>query len=152
MVWSSTLLCLSLSPALRNTLVSKTLHAAPPHTAATHTTRHLSRALHPKASAPLDDPLLAEIEQTVAEHKIVVYSKSWCPFCARTLATLADLALEPHVVDLDELENGAEIQMALAVKTGQRTVPNVFVKGGHLGGNDDTQRAARSGALQQMLS
>ena len=145
----TTLLCLSLSP-LRNTLV-KTQYAAAPYRAAISPI-HLRRALHPKAATPLDEPLLAEIEQTVANHKIVVYSKSWCPFCARTLATLADLALEPHVVDLDELDNGAEIQTALAVKTGQRTVPNVFVNAAHLGGHDDTQRAARSGALQQMLS
>ena len=31
-------------------------------------------------------------------------------------------------------------------------MPNVFIKGQHLGGNDDTQRAARSGKLQELLA
>jgi glutaredoxin 3 len=35
--------------------------------------------------------------------------------------------------------------------TGQRTVPNVFVKGKHLGGCDDTLAAIQSGKFQQML-
>ena len=35
--------------------------------------------------------------------------------------------------------------------TQQRTVPNVFVAGQHLGGNDDTQQAARSGKLAALL-
>ena len=51
----------------------------------------------------------------------------------------------------DQMENGAEIQSALLDISGQRTVPNVFIKGKHLGGNDDTQAAARSGKLEEML-
>ena len=34
------------------------------------------------------------------------------------------------------------VQAALLALTQQRTVPNVFVAGQHLGGNDDTQAAA----------
>ena len=48
-------------------------------------------------------------------------------------------------------EDGAALQNALLQMTGQRTVPSVFVKGTHLGGNDDTQKAAREGKLQEML-
>jgi glutaredoxin 3 len=46
---------------------------------------------------------------------------------------------------------GADIQNALADLSGQRTVPNVFIKGEHLGGNDDTQNAVKTGELQKML-
>jgi glutaredoxin 3 len=35
--------------------------------------------------------------------------------------------------------------------SGQRTVPNVFVRGRHLGGNDDTHRAHRTGQLAKLL-
>ena len=44
-----------------------------------------------------------------------------------------------------------ELQAALLTMTQQRTVPNVFVAGEHLGGNDDTQQAARSGRLAALL-
>ena len=50
------------------------------------------------------------------------------------------------------MSNGSEIQAELLKKTGQRTVPNVFVHGQHLGGNDDTQKAFASGRLEEMLA
>ena len=55
------------------------------------------------------------------------------------------------VVELDQIDGGADIQAELLSQTGQRTVPNVFVKGKHVGGNDDTMRAAANGKLQEML-
>jgi len=62
------------------------------------------------------------------------------------------MTADPFVVELDEMgPSGGEIQGELAKMTGQRTVPNVFVKGKHLGGNDDTQRAAADGTLAGML-
>jgi glutaredoxin 3 len=56
------------------------------------------------------------------------------------------------VIELDNLNNGSKIQAELLAMTGQRTVPNVFIKGKHLGGNDDTHAALASGKLQAMLS
>ena len=56
------------------------------------------------------------------------------------------------VIELDVVENGDQIQAALLDLSGQRTVPNVFIKGQHLGGNDDTQNAARAGKLAGLLS
>ena len=55
------------------------------------------------------------------------------------------------IIELDTMDNGSELQAALLDISGQRTVPNVFIKGKHLGGNDDSQAAARSGKLQEML-
>lgn len=49
------------------------------------------------------------------------------------------------------MDDGADIQAALLEMTGQKTVPNVFIKGQHVGGNDATQAAAKSGKLQEML-
>ena len=59
--------------------------------------------------------------------------------------------IDAKVYELDNMDNGADIQSALLDISGQRTVPNVFVKGKHLGGNDDTQAAARSGKLEEIL-
>lgn len=53
---------------------------------------------------------------------------------------------------MDKVDNGDAIQDALLEVSGQRTVPNVFIKGTHLGGNDDTQAAAREGKLEEMLA
>ena len=56
------------------------------------------------------------------------------------------------VHELDEMgDDGPELQMALFKKTQQKSVPNVFVKQEHIGGNDDTQAAAKEGKLQELL-
>merc|ERR1711990_1368437 len=47
---------------------------------------------------------------------------------------------------------GAPLQATLFEMTQQRTVPNVFVAGQHVGGNDDTQAAAKSGKLAELLN
>ena len=49
------------------------------------------------------------------------------------------------------MNEGAEIQAELLAMTKQRTVPNVFVNGKHIGGNDDTQAAIKSGAFQAAM-
>ena len=48
--------------------------------------------------------------------------------------------------------NGADIQAALLEKTGQRTVPNVFINGKHVGGHDDTMKLAGEEKLLPMIN
>jgi glutaredoxin 3 len=64
---------------------------------------------------------------------------------------LEGLGIDAKVIELDEMKDGDEMQGELHKLSGQRTVPNVFINGKHLGGNDDTQVAARSGKLEEML-
>lgn len=60
---------------------------------------------------------------------------------------------EPYqAYELDTEANGPEIQTVLLAKTGQKTVPNVFISGKHLGGSSDTEAALKDGRLQQLLS
>ena len=59
--------------------------------------------------------------------------------------------IQIKVYQLDQMSNGSSIQAALLAKTGQRTVPNVFIKGKHVGGNDDTQALHKKGKIAAML-
>jgi len=77
--------------------------------------------------------------------------RSWCALRPWCTGPPARRRLPYTAIELNEMEDGRELQMALLGFTGQRTVPNVFINGKHLGGNDDTQRAAMSGKLQEML-
>ena len=62
-----------------------------------------------------------------------------------------ELKKKPHVIELDEREDGSNIQDALGEIIGRRTVPQVFINGKHLGGSDDTVEAYESGELAQLL-
>mmetsp|Transcript_64212 Transcript_64212/g.186176 ORF Transcript_64212/g.186176 Transcript_64212/m.186176 type:complete len:151 (-) Transcript_64212:69-521(-) len=88
----------------------------------------------------------------ISANDIVVFSKSYCPYCAATKELFTGLGVDFKVHELDKMgDDGPELQMALLKMTGQKTVPNVFVKGNHVGGNDATQAAAKTGKLQEML-
>ena len=89
--------------------------------------------------------------ELAASSDVVVFSKTTCGFCAKTKATLEGLSVPFTAIELDTLPDGAALQAELATLSGQRTVPNVYVKGTHLGGNDDMQAAVRSGEFQKML-
>mmetsp|Transcript_12986 Transcript_12986/g.17850 ORF Transcript_12986/g.17850 Transcript_12986/m.17850 type:complete len:136 (-) Transcript_12986:340-747(-) len=91
------------------------------------------------------------VNAEIAANDVVVFSKSYCPFCKKTKSTLESMNIDAKVYELNQMDNGAAIQDALLELSGQKTVPNVFVKGEHLGGNDDTQAAAKDGKLASML-
>ena len=91
------------------------------------------------------------VNSEIAAHDVVVFSKTYCPFCEMTKSLLEDLNVEATVYELDQMDDGADIQDALLDLSGQGTVPNVFVKGEHIGGNQECQDAAKAGTLQTKL-
>lgn len=78
--------------------------------------------------------------------------QSYCPFCTRTKNAFTSKGLRPIVLELDERQDGAAIQAALLESSGQRTVPNVFFRGEHIGGNDDTQAAIKAGKFDDLTA
>eukprot|EP00899_Mesostigma_viride_P010134 jgi/Mesvir1/19121/Mv12863-RA.1 len=97
----------------------------------------------------------ASVEETVSNfirvNKIAVFSKSYCPYCKRAKATFAKLNVTPAVMELDQLDNGGDIQQELHRRTGVRTVPQVFIDGKFIGGSDDTVRLEQEGKLRTMV-
>lgn len=92
------------------------------------------------------------IKSEISSNDVVVFAKSYCPHCKATKELFDGMGVDYKVHDLDKMgDDGPELQMALFKMTGQKTVPNNFVKGQHIGGNDDAQAAAAEGKLQQLL-
>ncbi|XP_010535822.1 PREDICTED: glutaredoxin-C4 [Tarenaya hassleriana] len=96
-------------------------------------------------------PEAAFVQKTISSHKIVIFSKSYCPYCRRAKSVFKELHQVPHVVELDEREDGSSIQSAVAEMVGRRTVPQVFINGKHIGGSDDTVEAYENGELAKLL-
>ncbi|QRV94640.1 monothiol glutaredoxin [Ceratobasidium sp. AG-Ba] len=93
------------------------------------------------------------VEAAIAGHKVVVFSKSYCPYCKAAKARIGELDVaDVDIYELDEREDGAEIQAYLLDKTKQRTVPNIFISQTHIGGSDDLQAALRKGTVQELLA
>mmetsp|Transcript_26324 Transcript_26324/g.57063 ORF Transcript_26324/g.57063 Transcript_26324/m.57063 type:complete len:141 (-) Transcript_26324:91-513(-) len=91
------------------------------------------------------------VKDRIEGSKVIVFSKSYCPYCRKVKTLLDEEGVPYTVLELDTHEDGASLQRILYQITGQRTVPNVFVKGGHVGGASDTIEAYRSGELAKLL-
>ncbi|KIJ66570.1 hypothetical protein HYDPIDRAFT_26906 [Hydnomerulius pinastri MD-312] len=81
------------------------------------------------------------VDTKIKSNKIVVFSKSRCPYCKSTKSYFAKNFPEEtvEVVELDSRNDGSAIQDYLLQKTGGRTVPRTFINGKFVGGNDDLQ-------------
>lgn len=50
------------------------------------------------------------------------------------------------------VENGKEVQEELFKMTGQKTVPNIFINGKHVGGSTDLEALEKSGELDKLVA
>ncbi|KAH9453219.1 hypothetical protein MJO28_013459 [Puccinia striiformis f. sp. tritici] len=87
----------------------------------------------------MSDAIAQQIEETIKNNVVVVYSKSYCPYCVKAVKTLKELGQSPIVIELDEVSDGEAQHEYIKKKTGQRTVPAVFIKTKFIGGNSEIQ-------------
>ncbi|XP_070557651.1 thioredoxin reductase 1, cytoplasmic-like [Ptychodera flava] len=100
--------------------------------------------------APIDTKSV--IQQHTQNNKVMIFSKSTCPFCKRVKKLFDELKVDYKAIELDEMDNGKELQDTLHEMTGQRTVPNVFINNQHVGGCDTVLKKNKEGELMNLIS
>ncbi|KAE8452037.1 hypothetical protein EG329_002202 [Mollisiaceae sp. DMI_Dod_QoI] len=88
-------------------------------------------------------------QNIIDENAVAVFSKSYCPYCRATKQLLTEMGAKYYAIELDQVDDGADIQAALKEINGQTSVPNIYIKQQHIGGNSDLQ--ARKGDLSTLL-
>mmetsp|Transcript_20523 Transcript_20523/g.83295 ORF Transcript_20523/g.83295 Transcript_20523/m.83295 type:complete len:151 (-) Transcript_20523:2142-2594(-) len=101
------------------------------------------------ASTENEDKFVAD---AIKSDKVVVFATTTCPYCSQVKELFNSLNIPFKSYNLNTMDDGAYIRQSLLRSTNQRTVPNVFVGGEHVGGCDDTIAALESGDLQKLLS
>jgi len=93
-------------------------------------------------------------ENAIADNTIAIFSKTWCPYCTRAKALIAKEFPEAktQILELDNLEEGGAIQQYLAEKTGQSSVPNIFINQKHVGGCDKVVSLNSQGKLAPLVA
>lgn len=102
-------------------------------------------------SKMVSEAITNKVKKLINEKPVFIASKTYCPYCKATKQTFSELTKEVYILELDEQEDGADIQAALAELTGQKTVPNVFIKGEHIGGNSDVQALKSQDKLESKV-
>lgn len=81
--------------------------------------------------------------------KIEVFTKVFCPYCARAKALLDSKGADYQEIDLTMDRAGFDAMVARA--GGSRTVPQIFIDGQHIGGSDDLAALDARGGLDPLL-
>lgn len=76
--------------------------------------------------------------------KIEIYTWGYCPYCIRAKSLLKDKGLDFTEISLDGKN---EELMALRERTGQRTVPQIFIDDEFIGGFSELSALNASGSL-----
>jgi cysteine synthase A len=97
------------------------------------------------------------VDQVVRDEPVVMFALEWCEFCWSVRKMFARLGIKYRSVDLDSVEyqsgdRGGKIRAVLAQRTGQVTIPQVYIGGVHIGGCTDLFNAWRDGSIQKRLA
>lgn len=98
------------------------------------------------------------VDGVIAERAppVVMFAHEWCEFCWAVRRFFRDLGVEYRSVDLDTVDMqrsglGGEIRLELRHRTGQPTIPQIFIGGQHIGGAFDLLSLHHRGGLVPLL-
>lgn len=81
--------------------------------------------------------------------KIEIYTKPFCPYCARAKALFK--AKQAAYEEFDIMMNNGLRTAMIARANGRTTVPQIFIDGTHIGGSDDLAALDARGGLDPLL-
>ncbi len=82
--------------------------------------------------------------------KVEIYTKAFCPYCARAMRLLGTKPVE--IEEHDITMGGPKRTEMLARANGGTTVPQIFIGGKHVGGSDDLAALERAGKLDALIN
>jgi glutaredoxin 3 len=79
---------------------------------------------------------------------VVMYTRSWCPYCERARALLKHKGVAFQEIDV-EAQSGQLEEMVR--RSGRQSVPQIFIGEHHVGGSDDLHALDAAGGLDRLL-
>ena len=79
---------------------------------------------------------------------VLMYARSWCPYCDRARELLQHKGVAFQEIDI-ETQPGQREEMIR--RSGQHTVPQIFIGDRHVGGSDDLYALDAAGGLDPLL-
>ncbi|XP_073135962.1 glutaredoxin-C11-like [Henckelia pumila] len=92
-----------------------------------------------------------KIRDLASQKAAVIFTKSSCCMCHSIKALFYDLGASPAIHELDQVENGREMELALRGLGCNPIVPSVFIGGQFVGSTKDVISLHVDGSLKQML-
>lgn len=81
--------------------------------------------------------------------KVTIYTTRFCPYCVRAMQILSNKGADVEEIAVDGRN---DLRKDLLTRTGQRTVPQIWVGDTHVGGCDELMALERGAQLDGMLA
>ncbi|CAO1338333.1 unnamed protein product [Diamesa tonsa] len=94
----------------------------------------------------------AFVKDSLYQQKVVIFSKSTCPYCTMAKEQFQKLKVDYLAIELDSRSDCSDVQDALRELTGARSVPRVFVDGNFIGGGTDVKKMYEDGSLAKLVA
>lgn len=79
-----------------------------------------------RLAVDMSSPKAQMVKDLIASDTVVIFSKTYCPYCKMAKDVFNNLKQSFKAVELDEREDGEEVQSILGEITGARTVCTLF--------------------------
>jgi glutaredoxin 3 len=84
----------------------------------------------------------------MSQPAVVMYTTSWCPYCARARRVLAAKNVSIEEIDV---ESAPARRTEMQNRSGRRSVPQIFIGDHHVGGSDELLALEAAGKLDGLL-
>lgn len=92
-----------------------------------------------------------KVQKLISSSPVVIFSKTYCPYCTKAKNLYNTLAVPLKVYELDNMDDGGQIQSELQKLTSQSTVPSVWINQTFVGGCDDSVKKHKDGTLFKLF-
>ena len=79
---------------------------------------------------------------------VTLYVSDWCPYCQRAKVLLSEKNVAFNEINVEDQPKYREEMIA---RSGQRSVPQIFIGDMHVGGCDELFELDRSGKLDPLI-
>ncbi|CCE64273.1 hypothetical protein TPHA_0H00630 [Tetrapisispora phaffii CBS 4417] len=138
---------------LLESVVSDSSASAPSRTAERVRNNEAPRPIVGGSSSGKFDPA-QEYINIMEMAPVVLFSKTFCPYCKRLKKLLADnyrFSPDIKIIELDKHPNGDELFSYIKQQTSHTTVPNLIVNGKSLGGFDSIKKLQDDKLVEQTI-
>ncbi len=80
---------------------------------------------------------------------VLMYTTSWCPYCEQARELLRSKGVAFTELDVDA---EPKLRAEMIERSGQYTVPQIFIGSQHIGGAEELQALESSGGLGALLA
>ncbi|MES2676508.1 MAG: glutaredoxin 3 [Pseudomonadota bacterium] len=80
--------------------------------------------------------------------RVLMYTTAICPYCVNAKKLLAQKGVTPEEIRVDQ---NPQLRNEMMEKSGQRTVPQIWINEHHVGGFTDLWTLDKQGKLDELL-